>query len=107
MTSVLGGSVLFRKIMASILLASVLFLSLLTIVVYYSNQILEDELLATQTDFELENIKSQLAVNPEMSLPRTASSGPTKAASMPPSSRKEVALAACSAGTDSRAAKRY
>lgn len=73
MTSVLGGSVLFRKIMASILLASVLFLSLLTILVFYSNEILEDELLAKQINFELENIKSQLAENPQTRLPLTAS----------------------------------
>jgi hypothetical protein len=45
-TRLLGGSPLFRKIMASILLASVFFLSLLNIVVYYSNEILEDALLA-------------------------------------------------------------
>ena len=73
MKSLLGGSPLFRKIMASILLASVLFLSLLSIVVYYSNEILEDALLAKQTDFELQNIKSLLADNPDTRLPRSAS----------------------------------
>ena len=73
MKSRLGGSPLFRKIMASILLASVLFLSLLSIVVYYSNEILEDALLAKQTDFELQNIKSLLADNPDTRLPRSAS----------------------------------
>jgi len=73
MKSLFGGSPLFRKIMASILLAAVLFLSLLSIVVYYSNEILEDELLARQTDFELQNIKSLLAANPDASLPRSAS----------------------------------
>jgi signal transduction histidine kinase len=73
MTASPGGSPLFRKIMASILLASVLFLSLLTIVVYYSNEILEDELLAKQTGFELQNIKLLLAENPETTLPRSAS----------------------------------
>jgi len=73
MTPAAGGSPLFRKIMASILLASVLFLSLLSIVVYYSNEILEDELLAKQTDFELQNIKLLLAENPDTALPRSAS----------------------------------
>jgi len=69
----LGGSPLFRKIMASILLASVFFLSLLSIVVYYSNEILEDELLAKQIDFELENILQLLAQDPDAVLPRSAS----------------------------------
>jgi signal transduction histidine kinase len=73
MKSLLGDSPLFRKIMTSILLASVLFLSLLSIVVYYSNEILEDELLARQTDFELQNTRALLAGNPGASLPRSAS----------------------------------
>lgn len=73
MTSPLGDSPLFRKIMSSILLASVCFLSLLTIVVYYSNEVLEDALLNTQTDFELENIRKQLAQNPDAPLPGSAS----------------------------------
>jgi signal transduction histidine kinase len=72
MKSLFGGSPLFRKIMASILLASVLFLSLLSIVVYYSNEIIEDELLARQTDFELQNIKLLLARDPHARLPRSA-----------------------------------
>jgi signal transduction histidine kinase len=72
MTSLLGGSPLFRKIMTSILLASVILLSLLSIVVYYSNEILEDALLAKQTEFELQNIKSLLAGNPHARLPRSA-----------------------------------
>ena len=72
MKSLFGGSPLFRKIMASILLASMLFLSLLSIVIYYSNEILEDELLAKQTDFELQNIKSLLATDPDARLPRSA-----------------------------------
>jgi signal transduction histidine kinase len=59
--------------MASILLAAVLFLSLLSLVVYYSNEILEDELLARQTDSELQNARSLLASNPDASLPRSAS----------------------------------
>ena len=69
MKSLLGGSPLFRKIMLSILLASMFFLSLLTIVVYYSNEILEDELLAKQTDFELKNIQNLLNQDPDTSLP--------------------------------------
>ena len=73
MNSLLGGSPLFRKIMLSILLASIFFLSLLTIVVYYSNEILEDELLAKQTDFELENIQNLLNQDPDTPLPSSAS----------------------------------
>ena len=73
MKSLLGGSPLFRKIMLSILLASMFFLSLLTIVVYYSNEILEDELLAKQTDFELENIQNLLNQDPDTPLPGSAS----------------------------------
>ena len=72
MKSLFGGSPLFRKIMASILLASMLFLSLLSIVIYYSNEILEDKLLAKQTDFELQNIKSLLATDPGARLPHSA-----------------------------------
>jgi signal transduction histidine kinase len=71
--SLLGGSPLFRKIMLSILLASIFFLSLLTIVVYYSNEILEDELLAKQTDFELENIQNLLNQDPDTPLPGSSS----------------------------------
>jgi signal transduction histidine kinase len=69
----LGGSPLFRKIMASILLAPVFFLSLLSIVVYYSNEILEDELLARQIDFELENILQLLTRDADAVLPKSAS----------------------------------
>jgi len=71
--SVLGDSPLFRKIMASILLASVFFLSLLSAVVYYSNEILEDALLARQTDFELQNIQQLLSRDPDAALPGSAS----------------------------------
>ena len=73
MNSILGGSPLFRKIMVSFLLTSVFFLSLLTIVVYYSNEILEDDLLARQTEFELYNIQELLAADPDAALPRSAS----------------------------------
>ncbi len=73
MKSLLGGSPLFRRILASILLACVLFLSLLSLIVYYSNEILEDALLARQSDFELSHIRQLLAQNPDASLPRSAS----------------------------------
>ncbi len=59
--------------MVSFLLASVFFLSLLTIVVYYSNEILEDDLLAKQTEYELQNIRDLLTKNPSALLPRSAS----------------------------------
>jgi signal transduction histidine kinase len=71
--ALLGGSPLFRKIMASILLASVFFLSLLNIVVYYSNEILEDSLLTKQTNFELQNIQQLLTQDPDAVLPSSAS----------------------------------
>ncbi|MDH3389192.1 MAG: HAMP domain-containing histidine kinase [Gammaproteobacteria bacterium] len=67
------GSPLFRKIMVSILLASVFFLSLLTVVVYYSNEIIEDALLARQTEFELANTIELLERDPQATLPHTAS----------------------------------
>lgn len=73
MTTLLGGSPLFRKIMASILLASVFFLTLLTIVVVYSNEILEDDLLAKQTEYELKNTEELLAKDPQAALPSSAS----------------------------------
>ena len=73
MTSLLGGSPLFRKIMVSFLLASVFFLSLLTIIVYYSNEILEDDLLAKQSEFELNNILKLLEADPNAPLPNSAS----------------------------------
>jgi len=73
MKSLRGDSPLFRKIMASILLAAVLFLSLLSMVVYYSNVVLEDELLTRLTNSELQNARALLAGNPDASLPRSAS----------------------------------
>ena len=75
MKSLLGESPLFRKIMISIQLQAVLLLSLLSIVVYYSNEILEDQLLARQTESELQNTRALLAENPDVSLPRSASLG--------------------------------
>lgn len=73
MTSPLGGSPLFRKILVSFLLASIFFLSLLTIIVYYSNEILEDDLLAKQSEFELNNILQLLEADPNAPLPNSAS----------------------------------
>ena len=73
MTVASESSPLFRKIMSSILLASILFLSLLSMVVYYSNEILEDQLLAKQSEFELQNIRSLLAAEPDAALPDSAS----------------------------------
>ena len=72
MISFFGGSQLFRKIMLSILLASIFFLSLLTAVVYYSNEILEDDLLAKQTEFELKNIQDLLELDVDAPLPNSA-----------------------------------
>jgi signal transduction histidine kinase len=59
--------------MASFLLASVFILSLLSIVVYYSNEILEDDLLSKQTDFELRHILNLLERDPQADLPKSAS----------------------------------
>jgi signal transduction histidine kinase len=59
--------------MLSILLASVSFLSLLTLVVYYTNEALEDALLDTQTRFELDNIRKLLDQDPAAALPGSAS----------------------------------
>ena len=73
MKRLLGDTPLFRKITASILLASVSFLLLLTIVVFYSNETLEDDLLNSQTQFELENILELLAQDPDSPLPAAAS----------------------------------
>jgi len=70
--SLLGETSLFRRINASILLASAFFLSLLSIVVYYSNEALEDELLQAQSLFELEHIRDLLAHDPDSPLPASA-----------------------------------
>ncbi|MGD8840495.1 MAG: HAMP domain-containing sensor histidine kinase, partial [Gammaproteobacteria bacterium] len=73
MTPLLGHSPLFRKIMISILLASTVFMSLLTIVIYYSNEALENDLLDSQTEFELEHIRKLLTLDPDAPLPGSAS----------------------------------
>ena len=73
MKSAADGSPLFRKIMLSILLASVFFLSLLTTIAYYSYEFLEDKLLTEQTDLELSNTLKLLAQDPDAALPSSAS----------------------------------
>ena len=66
------GSPLVIKIMASIILASVFFLTLLSIVVYYTNETLEFDFLAKQTDSELRNLQHLLALDPQAPLPKSA-----------------------------------
>lgn len=58
--------------MLGIVFASVFLLSLLSLVVYYSNEILEDDLLARQTEFELRNIEDLLAQDSDADLPSSA-----------------------------------
>lgn len=72
MISLKESSPLFHRIMASILLASIVFLSLMSLLVYYSNVVLEDELLDRQTGFELQNVVDLLRQDPDATLPRTA-----------------------------------
>ena len=77
MKALLGDTPLFRKITASILLASVFFLSALSAIVFYSNEKLENDLLDSQTRFELENALELLAQDPQSPLPAPpARSGP-------------------------------
>jgi len=71
--ALLGETSLFRRINASILLASAFFLSLLSLVIYYSNEALEDELLHTQSRFELDYIRDLLQQDPDSPLPTAAS----------------------------------
>ncbi len=68
-----GEPSLFKKILLSISLASISFLTLLTIVVHYSNQELEYDLLEKQIATEIENIQKILKINPDAQLPQTAS----------------------------------
>jgi signal transduction histidine kinase len=70
-----GEPSLFKKLLLSISLASISFLTLLTIVVHYSNKELEYNLLEKQIGTEIENIRSVLKNNPEAALPQTASLG--------------------------------
>jgi len=63
---------LHKKILFSNLLASFIFLSLLTLVIYYSNEHLESQLLDIQVSTELESIKNKLKHSPDLELPRTA-----------------------------------
>jgi signal transduction histidine kinase len=73
MKALLGDTPLFRKITASILLASVFFLSVLSAIVFYSNEKLEEDLLDSQTRFELDNVLELLAQDPQSPLPAAAS----------------------------------
>ena len=72
MSAPAAGSPLFRRIMLSIVLASVSFLLLLTLVIYYSNEALEEALLDAQTRFELDNIRKLLEKNPAAPMPGSA-----------------------------------
>lgn len=73
MIDLLGASPLYRKIMLSVTLASVFFLSLLTLIVVFSNEKLEEDLLAKQSDFELDYVRKLLAADPQARLPGSAS----------------------------------
>ncbi len=68
-----GETSLFKKLLLSISLASISFLTLLTIVVDYSNKQLEYDLLEKQIGSEIENIRSILKIDPQAELPQTAS----------------------------------
>lgn len=63
---------LHKKILFSNLLASFIFLSVLTLTIYYSNEHLESKLLNIQVSSELDNIKTKLNENKHLKLPRTA-----------------------------------
>ena len=63
---------LYKKILFSNLLASFVFLSILTLIIYVSNEQLESQLLDIQISSELENIKNKLNHSPDLKLPRTA-----------------------------------
>lgn len=63
---------LHKKILFSNLLVSFLFLSILTLVIYYSNEHLESQLLDIQVSSELDSIKQKLTESPHLKLPRTA-----------------------------------
>ncbi len=64
---------LFRRIMFSIVLASVSFLTLLTLVVHYAGDALESALLDTQLRSETEHIRELLAQDPTARLPDSSS----------------------------------
>lgn len=68
-----GEASLFKKLLLSISLASISFLTLLTMVVHYSNKELEYDLLEKQIGTEIENIRSILKIHPQAELPQTAS----------------------------------
>ena len=66
-------SALFKNILLSISLASIGFMTLLSLVVYYANEKLEYDLLEKQVGFELDNIQQKLRNDPAAKLPQTAS----------------------------------
>ncbi len=66
-------SALFKKILLSISFASIGFMTLLSLVIYYSNEKLEYDLLEKQVEFELHNIQHNLSNDPAAKLPQTAS----------------------------------
>jgi signal transduction histidine kinase len=63
---------LFKKLLLSISLASISFLTLLTLVVHYSNKELETDLLDKQIGTEIDTIHDMLKTNPDAQLPHTA-----------------------------------
>ncbi len=73
MNPLIGPPSLFKKILLSISLATIGFLTLLTVVVYFSNKELEYDLLEKQIGTEMDNIHSILIDNPHTVLPQTAS----------------------------------
>ena len=72
MIRLFDGPPLYRKIMLSFVLVSVFFISLLSLVVFYANEVLEEDLLERQTRFELEYVRELLAANPDARLPESA-----------------------------------
>jgi signal transduction histidine kinase len=65
-------SALFRKLLLSISLASIGFLTMLTVVIHYTNEQLEYDLLDKQISTEISNVRQRLELDPDSPLPRTA-----------------------------------
>lgn len=63
---------LSRRILLSVSLFSLGYLGLLTLVLYFANERLADDLLEHQIDNELQHILTLLELDPEMDLPQTA-----------------------------------
>jgi len=63
---------LHKKILFGNLLVSFLFLTILTLIIFYSNEHLESQLLDLQVASELTSIKTKLEQSPQLALPRTA-----------------------------------